>query len=255
MIIQAIKYTIKRSPDMRKLTVVFLACVITIALMSCKGDPGPAGPANNIFCAQFQQSILPSTGYIGANDTYIIESAPDSTNASCTGLTVGGVGGKKSRALLSYTLNTIPSNAIVTAAYLTLSISMYPGSVTLTAYALPDYWFMGNAGCSVVRTNPAYDATWNGPWSTPGGSTATTASNSINVASGTGSPRQVTFVLKNSIVQNWVRLGFTSGADANNGLMIVSNTETTSDYMTFYSGDVTNLPEYRPVLSVYYSLP
>ena len=234
---------------MRKPAFLFITCIIITVLMSCKGDPGPA---DNIFCAQFQQGILPSTGYTGSEDTFIAESQPNSTNATCSSLTVGGVGGKKYRSLISFTLNTIPAAAIVEDAFLTLTISQIPGNVTLTAYTIPESWFMGGAGCSVLGIS-SYDATWTAPWTTPGGAMATQASGPVNVRG--GEVRQATFTLDNSMLQNWIKLGYAADPASNHGVMIVSNTETGTDYMAFYSGDVTNLPEYRPVLSIYYRLP
>jgi hypothetical protein len=67
--------------------------VLAFIISSCKGDPGsPGSSADNVFMAQFQQGVLPSSAFNGVLDTYIASGSPDNIHADCTDLYLGRIG-------------------------------------------------------------------------------------------------------------------------------------------------------------------
>ncbi|MGA3286174.1 MAG: hypothetical protein ABSD46_01970 [Bacteroidota bacterium] len=235
-------------------TVIFMA-VLAFIISSCKGDPGSPGSfADNVFMAQFQQGILPSSAFNGVLDTYIVSGSRDNINADCANLYLGRYGSDTTRIGFSCDLTSIPPEATIVKAYLTLTTNAVTvQGVTATAFAQPLFWWPGSSGCNVTYAS-TYDAHWNGPWSTTGGDLSRPMSDTSSVSS-TSSNRAITFELNTSIVRNWVRNGVSNSPDANYGLIIKSSNEASGSYITVYSSNNTTNISYRPILTVYYTMP
>ncbi|MBN1410376.1 MAG: DNRLRE domain-containing protein [Spirochaetales bacterium] len=229
------------------LKLVFLA-LIALSVMSC-----PPGLTDYVFEAKFQQGIIPSTGYNGCVDTYISTGAMNNVYDTCSTMIIGNSGGNWYRAVLYFNLTSIPAEATVVKAYLTLTVQYYYGAgITARAYALSTYWWPQTSGCG-VDYGFSIDPRWSGPWSTMGGDLSRPMSQT-EVVSIPSLKRTLTLDLDPSIVQIWVSRGITAdGTQSNSGLLIRAEYELTSgDYCTFYSSNnVTNI-DYRPVLTVYY---
>ncbi len=243
---------------MKKHANVFAALILTLLLISCKGETGATGPSGapgTTFLAQFQNGSLPTTAY-GVQDTYINEASPALSYGGCDALYVGKVSGNSRHALLLFGLTSIPAGAKVTKAFLTVT----PWAIGLTAtianvYACTDYWFMGYGGCSGGTKSYSFDAAWDGPWAAPGGDRSQPLSAAVTV-SGTMSTRSVTFELNKTIVQRWIDKGIVYGdAQSNLGIMLAPvDDSATVSYFTIYGSASGTNPEYRPLLSVYYTL-
>ncbi len=240
---------------MKKITVLTIAVIIAAVLISCSKDsPTVVNPVANTYVAQFQQGVLPSSAYNGINDTHITNAAgkTDHSFATCDTISLGRQTTNVYRIAISCAMNSIPSSAKVTKAFLTLTgQTMDTTGLTATAYAQSDYWFQGSNGCDILYTNPM-DGRWNGPW-TAGGSLVNPMSNSAFISYNAPN-RQLTLELDTTTVQNWVKYGVSSYPDANNGLVIKASDEVAGGYAAFISSDNSIYLMYRPIFTIYYQL-
>lgn len=179
------------------------------------------------------------------------------------------------RALLSFDLTSIPSDAIITDVQLTLTLALVsggsPGSATISLYDLNRAWGEGTAGSTATAvggTGNGFaagtgDATWNAAafsstaWTTAGGDHATTASSTL-LLTGTTVGTAYTWTSTAQMVadvQGWV-----AAPSANFGWQLINANEATANSVyAFYSSEwhtfSGGLASQEPVLQVTYSVP
>lgn len=256
---------------MKKLDILTLTATVFFLLLiysACKGPKGstgatgpqgPGGASGTTYQIQFQNDSFPNTNYAGSYDTYIVDSAPNSSFGLCELLYVGGgypAAGSRARSLIYFDIQDLtPNNVVVTGAYLTLYNAGGSEFNTITAYAVSSNWAEGpgNCGSGQLITSPPFECTWKdgivGPWTNPGGDfSSAPASNTVFVNLDI-SFESYTFKLNNSLIQSWL-----SYPNSNNGLLLESSDETSVDSTTFHSSKAQNSLDF-PKLTIYYQLP
>jgi RHS repeat-associated protein len=171
----------------------------------------------------FPVTVDPSITYLStANGCTINSGSPTTASCSSTDLGVGVSGGSAQRALVHFPAmsdGTIPVDAQVEDAWLSLPVDTLSGSVTLNAYPLTRAY-----SNSAVTWN-SYDGTH--AWTTAGGDYASTPTVSGSVpSSGT-----FTMDVPTATAQSWV-----DGSAANDGFLLKASNESTG----------TNLADFIP---------
>lgn len=160
------------------------------------------------------------------------------------------------RSLIQFNLTSIPSNATVTSA--TLSLYQWhersSNIRTFRIYRMIRAWVEGT-GAGSASGDGATWATYNGVsnWGTAGADNTTSdreSGDSGNRSMGTGETVNVfkDFTMTAAAVEAWI-----SGAFANNGMLLKMDTETNDEHL-FYSSDETTAAN-RPKFQVVYTVP
>jgi len=182
-------------------------------------------------------------------DTYIYSGSKNSKYGTAVDMGVGednNSSNKIARGLIKFDLSSIPANATITTATLSLWTSSDLSSNTRTI--------------RVYRLKTSFQesqATWNGPatgvsWQTSGASGSndreSAAIGSVSVLSNEALNQEKQIVLQPARIQEMV-----SGAFANRGFILVADTEQ-NDRFNYRTSDSTGINQ-RPRLVVQYSLP
>ena len=185
-----------------------------------------------------------TTGY----DTYINSSTPN-TNNNSTILIVGegNTSVDVARTLIKFDLSSIPANAVIQDATLSLwfSTDISSNARTMRAYRVLRNWVEAQATWNIYSTG--------NNWGTAGCANTTTdreatdiGSVSVSASETPDTEKQIS--LTASKVQEWV-----SGTTANYGLLIQMDTESNDAYAFHSSGGAT--AGYRPKLVINYTVP
>ncbi|WCK55592.1 DNRLRE domain-containing protein [Aneurinibacillus sp. Ricciae_BoGa-3] len=144
------------------------------------------------------------------------------------------------RSLLNFNLSSIPNDAYVLSADLSLWLSSYSSAnpIDISAYQVTKKWTESGV-----------------TWNTTDGTTAwTNKGGDFN-----STPLSTTTVTENTTQTNYFRWNLTDFIDKNRnssnfGILLKSNSETTNIYKKFYSSDEPTATSYHPMLAVtYYS--
>ena len=170
--------------------------------------------------ATFPVTIDPITSYLSTNDGCTLkQGSPNTAFCYTANLGVGHSGGNTQRAVVHWGAmsdGTIPVDAQVTSAVLSMPVVSLTGSVTVNAFPL------SKAYSNSAVTWKKYDGVTN--WTTAGGDFASSPTTSASVpSSGTFSMNIAT-----SLAQSWV-----NGGSANNGLILKASTETGANLAQF----------------------
>ncbi|HYV29227.1 MAG TPA: DNRLRE domain-containing protein [Candidatus Eisenbacteria bacterium] len=202
----------------------------------------------------------PSVSLFAVADTSLFEYAPDNNlgAVSLVSGTIGSMGNaKRSRALIRFTTQDIPTNAVLTSATLKLTQYRAPGGGSapgvFSLYRILKPWGEGNKEGS--RGSPAEpsEATWNARffpsalWSAPGGASPEDFS---LLASSTQTTTAFTFTNLLADVEFWL-----AHPEQNFGWILISeNEETPYTARRFYSREAGD-PRYAPTLVLEYVFP
>ena len=183
-----------------------------------------------------------TTTLVATGDTWLDEDKPIENNGGNTKLIVDSEATKRNRALVRFTLPALPAGAIITGATLTLTKTggktspVTPMAVHRVTASWTEGTLSGNTG----------EASWTNrmtgvPWTTPGGTFATSGSATANVSTNTTYNWNVT-----TIVKDWLDQGL-----VNNGFMVKAVTESGGDNaMEFSSSEALSG---KPQLSITYT--
>jgi hypothetical protein len=242
------------------LLVLFTAFLLPILLLSCKGDKGPQGSTGPVgYSIIFQQNGGPTLAYTGAADNRIGDQYYKNYNYGGSGsLYFGNAAGSpdtRFRFLVKFDLaGYMPSNAEVTSANITLSLSpanaICTKGVTLSAYAISVPW---QEGTIASNPNTPDGSTWVSPtttaqWVNQGGDFNNTPCGGPAYAD--ASSTYVTVPISTATINTW-----RSNPSFNNGVMLVSVNELSGldDYIAIFTKEWTTVDQ-RPKLTVYYTL-
>jgi hypothetical protein len=230
-----------REVYMKKTAVVVSLLIVSLLMLSC-GTAGPAGPAGGVgFVMQFQNGVYPTAAYAGSADTGVDSYNPGSNYSGNTTFNIGYwlTWLESARYLVKYDLSTmVPNNAIVTKAYLTITVGAATGSNSFLVYQLGTAFVPANATWANSDTGT--------PWTTAGGDYGAAKSDGL-VISAAG---VYTFTLNSAMVQSWI-----SNPSANYGIILKASNETTGSNHVNMSFDSAPTLANRPMLTVYYTLP
>jgi hypothetical protein len=162
------------------------------------------------------------------------------------------------RTLLRFDLSSIPTNATVVSATLTLQVTRVPGALGTVNHAvhrLTASWVEGTVvGSGAGGQAIAGTTSWNSrehpsvPWTTPGGDFFPSASATATLAPVLGPVSWNGTALK-ADVQAWV-----TGSQPNYGWIIIGD-ETVNPSAREYAAKENTTPAIRPSLAVQYTLP
>ncbi|WP_437592894.1 DUF3616 domain-containing protein [Sorangium sp. So ce1000] len=198
------------------------------------------------YSASFQDGVSPASSYAGTRDTMLEENAPTTTNGGDTSISVSGDtpggSGKDDAVLVQWDLSgTIPVDAIVTSATITVTVSD-KAAQTYPIYQVLRAWNEGQATWNLAATGSA--------WATAGAKGASDRGSaelgSINAPS-TGSTTITLNAQGLAVVQGWV-----NDPASNHGVIFASASNDnrlelrSSEYSTKSS---------RPKLTVSWDLP
>ena len=250
----------------------FVLSVFALIMFGCKGDKGDTGatgptgapgtPGDSIVSTTFQNGIYPSTGYTNIIDAYIGSDSNESTNTGTEAdLPVGyfwfyfsgNTIKAKDRAVMKIDTSLLTGqNITVKNAKLTLYVAGYYNTTTPTvqslniaAYKLKDHQFT-ESDVTWIK----YDSSNN--WTNPGGDFDTTPiSDKITITSEKVNT-YVSLNLNPSIVQTWI-----DDPSQNKGIILIADEEgieTNKMYYVDFASSNTGVANYRPKLTVYYTL-
>lgn len=180
-------------------------------------------------------------------DAYISALNPTTNYETDQGLFVGemnsGVGDIRS-SLLKFDLSSIPANAVINSAVLSLWLALDESDNARTArvYRQKRAWVESQVTWNVYSTGNS--------WQTAGGvgsddiDLVSIGSHAFSASEANGEKQ---FLLTAAAVEEWV-----SGAFANNGLIIVMDTQSDDGYQ-FRSSDYVAFPANRPQLAINYT--
>jgi predicted peptidase len=199
--------------------------------------------APTLHTVSFQQGVSPGSTYDGATDTYIYQYQPATNYGRDVELIVNNGGSLAS--LLRFDISTIPLNAVIKEARLTLDLTNQPSNtLEVSLYALKQHW---------VDTQANWNQAAEGiPWAVPG----------VNGAGVDYDPTPVgmldvqgrasySFNVK-SLVQQWL-----THAVPNEGLLVVGprlGGGSGAEYYRFASSEGLDVAR-RPRLEIAYMLP
>jgi hypothetical protein len=202
-----------------------------------KGGPGGAkDPAGNPLAQDRTWSFTTSTqatqiaNLNPASDAGLTEFTPNTGTGAASSLRVDGIdpepNGGDVYAALRWDLSSIPAEATVSSAKVTLNVSD-PTSRTFSAYELKRAWNEGQVNWNQAATGV--------PWATAGAKGATDRGSQIaSVSPPTVAP--YTFTVPASVVQAWL-----SAPSSNNGILIAHTTN--ADGFSFGSREGTTPPK------------
>jgi RHS repeat-associated protein len=218
------------------------ATVATMAAPTVTDAAGAVGPASFVLNAAgtsltltvdptwlgaparvFPVTVDPSTSYLSeADGCTLLQATPTTASCSTTDLGVGYSGGKIQRSVVHFHAmsdGSIPVDAQVVNAYLSLPVDTLSGSVTLNAYPLT------RAYSNSAATWNSYDGTH--AWTTAGGDYASTPTVSGSVPSS----GNLNMAIPTSVAQSWL-----NGTSPNDGLLLKASNESSG----------TNLADFEP---------
>ena len=250
----------------------FVLSVFALIMFGCKGDKGDTGatgptgapgtPGDSIVSTTFQNGIYPSTGYTNIIDAYIGSDSNESTNTGTEAdlpvgyfwsYLLGNTIKAKDRAVMKIDTSLLTGqNITVKNAKLTLYVAGYYNTTTTTvqslniaAYKLKDHQFT-ESDVTWIK----YDSSNN--WTNPGGDFDTTPiSDKITITSEKVNT-YVSLNLNPSIVQTWI-----DDPSQNKGIILIADEEgivTNKMYYVDFASSNTGVANYRPKLTVYYTL-
>jgi hypothetical protein len=224
---------------MKKTAVVVSLLIVSLLMLSC-GTAGPAGPAGGVgFVMQFQNGVYPTAAYAGAVNTGVDSNVPNDFSASPT-FWIGSLAPGAARYLVKYDLTlSLPNNAVVTKAYLTITVNGFDSSNSFSAYQLTGNFVPANTTWANKDTGT--------PWTTAGGDFAAAAkSNSVTI----GAAGKYTFILNAAMVQAWI-----NNSSVNYGMLLKAFNETAGSNDAQMCLNANGVLSSRPMLTVYYTLP
>lgn len=195
-------------------------------------------------------------------DATLISNYPTYNAGAVTDFNVGNWGAYIFRSLIYFDLSSIPSDAHIVSATLSLWLAeagnrYAANNRTIQLYRVKREWIEGTR-IAAWSDEPATGCTWNrydltNTWTTAGCDDTTNDREATSIGSHAmlttdAANSQHDFALSVAAVQEWVR-----GAVDNNGLIAIADTETDDAY-SFCSSDHATAA-YRPKLVVDYTLP
>ena len=239
---------------------VFVVFIFSAVLfISCKGDkgdtgaPGPAGVSadKQIFEIQFQTGLHPDSAYDGCQDTYVVDSIPNTNFGQCGGMGIGiDAYGSIMRAFIKFSLiDLLGKNVTIKEAYLYLYPNSGGGAVTITAYNVTTQWAEGPGGCVGYSDVPPATS-WIYPWTNQGGDygTAIASPQYFDINSGSGLP--IVFKIDAAVVQDWV-----DNPTMNNGILLKISDESnlSMHFLNFATSEEASILSLRPKFDVFYT--
>ncbi|MCX8093507.1 MAG: DNRLRE domain-containing protein [Candidatus Goldbacteria bacterium] len=238
---------------------LFIILIITgLILLSCKGDPGPAGAVGEdgkpLYVQMFQNQVYPNSLYQDVSDNYIIDFYPNNNYGECDNFILMSSSIAKSRITLKFINleNFIPANVTITNAYLVL----YGGNAitytvsSICAYKLTKDWTEGTGTCVTPTTTNSSWTNYSGSfaWTIPGGDFDTTpVSDAVKINT---FQAYYSLKLKTELIKEWIQSPIT-----NYGVLIKAVDETKNSVMYFASSENTADLTWRPKLFIYYTIP
>jgi hypothetical protein len=187
----------------------------------------------------------PFTNQTNSIDARMFAGNADSPQGTLTVIGVGDTGGVY-RSVIKWDLSSIPANAVVTSATLSIyTVEDYSDNTrTMRAYRVLRAWVESEVTWNSYSTGNA--------WATAGcGNTTSdreaTDIGSVSVASNLAGGSEVSISLTPSRVQEWI-----SGALANNGILLKIDTESNDFYN--YGSHENGTAGIRPKLVIEYTL-
>lgn len=185
------------------------------------------------------------TSQLPSKDCYL-DGANATTNRDLGVIAVGENNGATQvlRGLIHFDLSSIPTNAVVSAATLTLTINAEASdnARTINAYRVLRVWVENQATWNVYSTG--------NNWGTAGCSNTTSDREAASAGSGTqpnAGSGTVVMTMDNAKIQEMIAGSFT-----NNGWLLQVETES-NDQVNYYSSEDAT-PGNRPLLSITYSV-
>ena len=184
----------------------------------------------------FPVTLDPSTSYLSTADgCTLLQATPTTASCSSTDLGVGFSGGDIQRSVVHFGAmsdGTIPVDAQVVNAYLSLPVASLTGSVTVNAYPLT------RAYSNSAVTWDSYDGTHS--WTTAGGDYASTPTVSGSVPSS----GDLNMYVPTSVAQSWV-----DGSSPNDGFLLKASNESSGTNLADFDPSDT----YADFLDVYWT--
>lgn len=205
---------------------------------------------NNTCDGGTYQVVAPVNGNISPNptiDTYLSEQNTGRNYGTCTTFLVDGQNGARAyRGLLKFDLTSIPANAVINSATLTLVATAVQSnnSFPIDVHRMTRDWAEG-AQCNTNGTPSWNQFSAGNSWTTLGGDFDATVQGTTNVST-TGTYNWSL----SSLVQNWV-----NGTNPNYGLLMKFTTENTANEQKSFGSLQNATIANRPVLAISYTVP
>lgn len=196
------------------------------------------------------ESVPPSGGTINPNptiDSYLSEQNTGRNYGNCTTLLVDGQNGARAyRGLLKFDVSSIPANAIINSASLSLTATAVQSAnpFSIDVHRMTRDWTEG-AQCNTNGTPNWNDYSAGNPWTALGGDYNATVRGTTSVST-TGSYNWTI----TSLVQEWV-----NGTSSNFGMLMKFNNEATANEQKTFGSVENATAGNRPVLTVNYTIP
>jgi Bacterial Ig domain/Bacterial cadherin-like domain len=199
------------------------------------------------------QSAAGSSGSYSQNplkDNFLDNRNPTRNNGINIIISVDGETNRQGRGLLQFNLSTIPANASITNAALTM---VRTGGKTNTAFnislhRITNVWDEGTVSNANGISNWTQRAAGPITWTAAGGDFNTTAETNTNVSN------NGTYIwtggTMNSLIQNWV-----NGTNVNNGMLLKFTTEGTANENKDFASNNNGTAANRPLLTFDWSTP
>ncbi len=208
-----------------------------------------------------QASSTPTTVNLNPSaDTSLFELSPDSNMGSMSHIASGTIRtGQKSRALYSFNLSSIPSNATITSASLSIPVVIVPPGAppaTFGLHRMLQSWTEGNKSGNRGSTASTGEPTWNSrakgstSWGAPGGSAGSDFSASPAASVSVNGLGTYTFNSTDSLVadaQAWL-----ANPSSNFGWMLLCQSEGVTKSARRFAARENAAP---PILRITYTTP
>jgi poly(3-hydroxybutyrate) depolymerase len=198
--------------------------------------------APELIAASLQQRVSPSALYDGVRDTYVYQYSPAENYGSSSELTINY--GRSMRGLLKFDLGTIPPQADIKSAYLTLYLNSVSGggSIRVGLYRLLAPWV-------------DQEATWNlasvgQPWAIAGAQSAGNDYDPIPIDEEVAYPNALCSFNVKPVVKDWL-----TGSVTNEGVVILGPDIGSGSTRYRFDSSESGSPSRRPRLDVWYMLP
>jgi hypothetical protein len=198
--------------------------------------------APQLISVSLQQHVSPSPAYSGVRDTYVYQYSPAENYVNSSEMMINY--GRSLRGLLKFNLGTIPPEADIKKAYLTLYLNNVSGggSIHVGLYRLLSHWV-------------DEEATWNlasvgQPWAMAGAQSAGNDYDPIPIDEDTAYPNALCSFNLKPVVKDWL-----TGSAVNEGVLILGPGIGSGSTRYRFDSSEAGAPSRRPRLDIWYMLP